>query len=104
MNLKEKIIVVTGAASGIGRALAIRFNQEGAKKIIAVDMNIEGAQETANLVNGEAMHADVSKEVDIKNVINKLGNRNCKKLSKNNTRRHLFALFEARPPRCPKIR
>ena len=33
-------------------------------------MNIEGAQETANLVNGEAMHADVSKEV-IKNVINK---------------------------------
>ena len=71
MNLKEKIIVVTGAASGIGRALAIRFNQEGAKKIVAVDMNIEGAQETANLVNGEAMHADVSKEVDIKNVINK---------------------------------
>ena len=51
MNLREKIIVVTGAASGIGRALAIRFNQEGAKKIIAVDMNIEGAQETANLVN-----------------------------------------------------
>ena len=71
MNLKEKIIVVTGAASGIGRALAIRFNQEHAKKIIAVDMNIEGAQEIANLVNGEAMHADVSKEVDIKNVINK---------------------------------
>ena len=71
LNLKEKIIVVTGAASGIGRALAIRFNQEGAKKIIVVDMNIEGAQETANLVNGEAMHADVSKEVDIKNVINK---------------------------------
>ena len=33
MNLKEKIIVVTGAASGIGRALAIRFNQEGAKKM-----------------------------------------------------------------------
>ena len=66
---ERKIIVVTGAASGIGRALAIRFNQEGAKKIIAVDMNIEGAQETANLVNGEAMHADVSKEVDIKNVI-----------------------------------
>ena len=65
MNLKEKIIVVTGAASGIGRALAIRFNQEGAKKIIAVDMNIEGAQETANSVNGDAMNADVSKEVDI---------------------------------------
>ena len=69
MELKDKIIVITGAASGIGRALAIRFKAEGAKQIVAVDINIAGAQETAEMIGGVAMNADVSKEEDILRVI-----------------------------------
>ena len=65
MELTDKIIVVTGAASGIGRAMAIRFKAEGAKQIVAVDINIEGAQATADMIGAVAMSADVSKEEDI---------------------------------------
>ena len=41
MDVKDKIIVVTGAASGIGRALVVRFKAEGAKQIVAVDLNLD---------------------------------------------------------------
>jgi len=34
MQVKDRIVVVTGAASGIGRALARRFHQEGAKLVV----------------------------------------------------------------------
>lgn len=71
MDVKDKIIVVTGGASGIGRALAKRFAAEGAKHIVAVDLNIEGAKETAEMVGGTAMSADVSNEDDIKAVIDR---------------------------------
>ena len=43
MEVKDKIIVITGGGSGIGRALAVRFHAEGAKKIIAVDINLGNA-------------------------------------------------------------
>jgi len=69
LELKDKIIVVTGGASGIGRAMAIRFKAEGAKQVVAVDINIDGAEATAELIGGVAMSADVSKEEDIQRVI-----------------------------------
>ena len=65
MEIKDKRVVVTGAASGIGKALCIAFKESGAKSIVCVDINIEGAIETANLVKGIAVSADVSKESDI---------------------------------------
>jgi len=71
MDVKDKRVVVTGAASGIGKALSEAFHQAGAQSIVAVDMNIEGAQETANSVNGIAVQANVGKEEDIINVIDK---------------------------------
>ena len=71
MNVKDKRVVVTGAASGIGKALSEAFHQAGAQSIVAVDMNIEGAQETANSVNGIAVQANVGKEEDIINVVEK---------------------------------
>ena len=65
MEVKDKRVVVTGAASGIGKALC------EAKSIICVDMNLEGAKETAQDVNGLAVQANVGVEKDIINVIDK---------------------------------
>lgn len=69
MEVKDKIIVITGGGSGIGRALAVRFHAEGAKKIVAVDINLSNAEDTAQLVDGVAMMADVAIEADIQRVI-----------------------------------
>ena len=71
MQIQDKRIVVTGAASGIGKALCEAFNKAGAKSIVCVDMNMEGATETANDINGLAVQANVGKEADIINVIDK---------------------------------
>jgi len=60
MELKNKIIVVTGAASGIGRAMCLRFAEEGARHIACVDRDMVGAETTANMVGGTAYQVDVS--------------------------------------------
>jgi len=43
MRMKDKVVIVTGGAAGIGRATALRFSQEGAKVVIC-DVNEEGGQ------------------------------------------------------------
>ena len=71
MQIQDKRVVVTGAASGIGKALCEAFNNAGAKSVVCVDMNIEGATETANDIGGLAVQANVGQEADIINVIEK---------------------------------
>jgi NAD(P)-dependent dehydrogenase (short-subunit alcohol dehydrogenase family) len=68
MDVAGKIIIVTGAASGIGRGLCQRFAKEGAKAIIAADINEAGAKAVADEVKGEAFACDVRKESDIINL------------------------------------
>ena len=46
MEIKDRIVVVTGAAGGIGRALAECFAEAGAKRVICADLDGEGAQAT----------------------------------------------------------
>lgn len=53
-GLEGKIAFVTGAASGIGRATAVRLGEEGAR-VAAADLNSEGAAATAATVGGEAV-------------------------------------------------
>ena len=72
MELKEKIIVVTGAASGIGRAMCIRYAAEGAKAVICVDRDEVGAQETAKQINSIAINVDVADEAQIKSMIDRV--------------------------------
>lgn len=61
MRLAGKAAVITGAASGFGRASAVRFAQEGAK-VMVVDLNEEGAAAVAEEIRaagGEALHQRV---------------------------------------------
>ncbi len=69
MDITGKIAVVTGGASGIGRALSQRLMKEGAAQVVAVDMNGAGAEETAALAGCKAMQANVAVETDIQAVI-----------------------------------
>ncbi|MDD5178273.1 MAG: SDR family oxidoreductase [Candidatus Nanoarchaeia archaeon] len=73
MRLKDKVAIITGAASGIGRSSALLFAKEGAKIVVA-DYNEELGKETVSLIKkekGEAIFVktDVSNEKDIKNMI-----------------------------------
>jgi NAD(P)-dependent dehydrogenase (short-subunit alcohol dehydrogenase family) len=69
MLVKDRIVVVTGAASGIGRALVQRFAAEGARLVVSSDINGDGAKATAAMVKGVAFTTDVSKEADIQHLI-----------------------------------
>jgi NAD(P)-dependent dehydrogenase (short-subunit alcohol dehydrogenase family) len=69
MQLEGKIVVVTGAGSGIGKALVKKFISEGAKAVVAVDINAETSLQTASELGCIAMSADVAKEDDIIRII-----------------------------------
>ncbi len=64
MKLENRIVVVTGAASGIGRALARRFAAEGAARVVCADIDGEGAAATAAEIDGVARRIDVGVEAE----------------------------------------
>lgn len=73
MRLKDKVAIITGATSGIGRATAILFCEEGAK-VVAVGRRADQGAETMNLVQeagGKALfiQADVSQISQVKEVV-----------------------------------
>jgi meso-butanediol dehydrogenase / (S,S)-butanediol dehydrogenase / diacetyl reductase len=72
-RLNGKVAIITGAASGIGRATAVIFVREGAKLVLA-DVNEEGLNETLRRVKGEGGEAvtritDVAVEEDVRKLI-----------------------------------
>lgn len=76
-RLSDRVMIVTGAASGIGQATAIRLVSEGAK-VLASDINAEGLAETLETANkvasedgGECIThvADISDEADAANTV-----------------------------------
>ena len=69
MEIEGRHVVVTGAASGIGRALALRFADEGARAVVASDLDEAGARAVAEQVGGLAVRTDVGSEEDIRALV-----------------------------------
>src|SRR5262249_331071 len=69
MQVRDRVCVVTGGASGIGRALTQRFAADGARAVVVVDRDARGAEAVAGSVGGVGMAADVGREADIRRVI-----------------------------------
>jgi NAD(P)-dependent dehydrogenase (short-subunit alcohol dehydrogenase family) len=65
MKIADKVCVVTGAASGIGKALAERFAAEGARGVVCADLDEAGAGTVAGRVNGLAVRCNVAHESDV---------------------------------------
>jgi NAD(P)-dependent dehydrogenase (short-subunit alcohol dehydrogenase family) len=69
MQVNGKIVVVTGGANGIGRALCEAFHRAGAAKVIVGDLDVAGARAVAASIDGAAFKCDVGQEKDIRHVI-----------------------------------
>lgn len=68
MRLENKIAHITGGATGIGRAIALRFAREGAKVTVA-DINDKDGQATAAAASGIFVHCDTSQSEQVKAAI-----------------------------------
>lgn len=69
MNIQDKVVVVTGGALGIGRALCQRFAREGARAVVVADIDGEGASQVAEAIGGIAIKTNVGVEEDVKNLV-----------------------------------
>ena len=72
MELTGRVIVVTGAARGIGQALAKRFASARPKAVIVADIDASGAARLAKEINGTSVQCDVSHEVDIERLVDEV--------------------------------
>ena len=72
--LQDKVALVTGAASGIGRATALAMAREGASVVVS-DLNIEGGEETVTLIGDQSraafVHADVTDAASVDALVNR---------------------------------
>ena len=70
MRLKDKVAVITGAASGFGEGMARRFAEEGAKVVVA-DLNTKGAERVASEIGDAAIAVttDVSSRSEVDEMV-----------------------------------
>src|SRR5690625_708216 len=73
MRLQDKVAIVTGAASGMGKEIALRFAEEGAK-VVAADLNLEGVEAVVKEIEEKegtatAIAVNVSKREDVEGMI-----------------------------------
>jgi NAD(P)-dependent dehydrogenase (short-subunit alcohol dehydrogenase family) len=71
MEIKGRVVVVTGGASGIGAALARRFAQEGAAGVVVADLDEAGAKGVAAEIGALAVRTDVAVEAQVQALIDR---------------------------------
>ena len=69
MQVADKVVVVTGGANGIGRALCRRFAADGARAVVVADVDIVGAERVAAEVGGLALETDVTRADDLERLV-----------------------------------
>ncbi|GAA3807915.1 SDR family NAD(P)-dependent oxidoreductase [Sphaerisporangium flaviroseum] len=71
MRVRDRVVVVTGAASGIGRAMARRFAQEGAAGVVVADLDEAGATQVAKDIGDQAIavRTDVSVQDEVRALV-----------------------------------
>ena len=69
MEIQDKVVVVTGGASGIGRELCRLFAAEGARHVVVADLNEEGAVVVAEEIGHTSHQVDVGSESDLVGLI-----------------------------------
>jgi NAD(P)-dependent dehydrogenase (short-subunit alcohol dehydrogenase family) len=69
MRLKDKVVVITGGASGIGAAMARRFAREGARAVVVADRDGAAAEGVAREIGGLGLRTDVSCDADLLQLI-----------------------------------
>jgi NAD(P)-dependent dehydrogenase (short-subunit alcohol dehydrogenase family) len=72
VDANGRVIVVTGGANGIGRALAKRFAGARAQAVVVADIDLDGASAVAKEIGGDAVKCDVSRESDVKNLVDRV--------------------------------
>jgi NAD(P)-dependent dehydrogenase (short-subunit alcohol dehydrogenase family) len=72
LEIRDRIAVITGGASGIGRGLVERFHADGARHLVVVDRDEAGAKAVAESVGGTGLGVDVSEEEAIRALVDRV--------------------------------
>ncbi|MFA3915608.1 SDR family NAD(P)-dependent oxidoreductase [Ruegeria hyattellae] len=69
MDIRDRVVVVTGAAGGIGRALAKAFAERGARKVVCTDLHGPDVESVARSIDGIGIAADLRNEAEVAQLI-----------------------------------